>query len=250
LAEPEVSLGDRQTAPPPAWRGRLGRLSPAHGWQSFWTEIVVVVLGILIALGAQQTVDWWNARRDTAEFRAALNDELGYNLARYRERVKQAECTTRRLDELEAWWREWRDGNGPGIEGSLGRPLAYPPSRVVWLSGAENITKNMPLEERNGYAALHDGAVDYVELALIELAVWRDLQAYDSATQLSPEEVNRLRGLILSARSIDRSMRGNASGAIEGAAQMLRVKPSAQPVYPLSMTGLCEPLKLVRRGSQ
>lgn len=90
----------------------------------------------------------------------------------------------------------------------------------------------------------------YDSLRYRELDVWMELFAYDGASRLSPPEVNKLRGLILMARSIDRSMTLNLPSAIEISAQ-LEVKP--EPVDRegqerfIALSGLCAPLAFVRR---
>lgn len=246
MSEPEAPAPAAPPTSPPAWRGRLGRLSPAHGWPSFFTELVVVVLGILLALGAQQAADWWNNRNDTIEFRAALDEEIAGNLAQYRERLKQADCTKQRLDQLEAWQRDWRDGKGSGIEGEIGRPLAYPPANTIWPMGANGVANRIPLDQRSVYAYLSDMSAGYLQLATMEMEVWRGLLAYDSATRLSPEEVNRLRGLILSARALDKSIRLNAGYAMQAGTEGLGIKIPKDPSYPLSLTGLCTPLRFTK----
>ena len=36
---------------------------PLHGWRAFVGEVGIIVVGVLLALGAQQLVDDWNWRR-------------------------------------------------------------------------------------------------------------------------------------------------------------------------------------------
>ena len=35
---------------------RFALPKPIHGWRAFWGEVGIIVLGVLIALGAQQLV--------------------------------------------------------------------------------------------------------------------------------------------------------------------------------------------------
>ena len=39
-----------------AHRSRWQRFSPSMGWRAFWSEIVIVVLGVAIALAANEAV--------------------------------------------------------------------------------------------------------------------------------------------------------------------------------------------------
>ena len=43
-----------------AQRPRWRRFSPSMGWRAFWSEIVIVVLGVVIALAANEAVQDWN----------------------------------------------------------------------------------------------------------------------------------------------------------------------------------------------
>ena len=52
----------RVAEPEPAHRSRWHRFSPSMGWRAFWSEIVIVVLGVVIALAANEAVQEWNWR--------------------------------------------------------------------------------------------------------------------------------------------------------------------------------------------
>ena len=221
---------------------RLRLFKPAQGWSGFFTELAIVVLGVLIALGAQQAVDAWQARRDVADFRAAIDVELADNLQAYQGRMIQGECLARKLDQLADWQRDWRDGDGPALDGEIGRPLAFGLYFTVWRTGAASIAARMALKERLAYAGFYAALEGYDALRYREVEAWQGLYAYDGAARLSPPEVNALRGLILSARSVDRSMRLNWPG-IQAAAVALGIRlPATNAPFPDN--GLCKPLKL------
>jgi hypothetical protein len=44
----------------PAHRSRWRRFSPSMGWKAFWSEILIVVLGVVIALAANEAVEDWS----------------------------------------------------------------------------------------------------------------------------------------------------------------------------------------------
>lgn len=224
---------------------RLHMLRPVNGWSGFLTELVIVVLGVLIALGAQQAVDTWRTNRDIADFRAALQAETADNLEAYRGRMLQNACLSRRLDQLAAWQRDWQDGAGAALDGEIGRPLAYSLGFSAWETGATSVAARMPLKERLAYAGLYDSLESYDKLRYREVEAWQGLFAYDGATRLSPPEVNALRGLILSARSTDRSMRTNWPGIRDEAAR-LGIRPTFEIDVADIANGLCTPLQ--RRG--
>jgi hypothetical protein len=53
---------DQSPKPESAYRSRWQRFSPSMGWKAFWSEIVIVILGVLIALAANEAVQNWNWR--------------------------------------------------------------------------------------------------------------------------------------------------------------------------------------------
>jgi hypothetical protein len=54
---------------------------PLHGWRAFAGEVGIIVVGVLIALGAEQVVQSFTWHRDVRDFRAAVDTELDFNLA-------------------------------------------------------------------------------------------------------------------------------------------------------------------------
>ena len=91
---------------------RLLKLKPPHGWNAVGWELLIVTLGVLIALGAQQAVEAVNQRREAAETRAALTNEIVETLAILELRRTAQSCIDKRLGELRAIVNEWgRTGN-------------------------------------------------------------------------------------------------------------------------------------------
>src|SRR3982750_4937451 len=74
---------------------------PLHGWRAFAGEVGIIVIGVLIALGAEQAIEALHWRSEVHHFRSALDHELGRNLGLYQVIMEQRPCVTRRLSELE-----------------------------------------------------------------------------------------------------------------------------------------------------
>jgi hypothetical protein len=76
---------------------------PLHGWRAFAGEVGIIVVGVLIALGAEQLVERWHWRAQAAEARAALREEIGQdNLPQAYTRLAIAPCLSAKLDQLDA----------------------------------------------------------------------------------------------------------------------------------------------------
>lgn len=56
---------------------------PLHGWRAFVGEVGIIVIGVLIALGAEQLVETIHERRELDQLRQSLRAELADSRARW-----------------------------------------------------------------------------------------------------------------------------------------------------------------------
>src|SRR6476661_10506557 len=105
---------------------------PLHGWRAFFGEVAIIVLGVLIALAAEQAVESWRWSREVHETRLAADTELAHNLAVFRYRLGQKECVERRLGDLDRWLQSWRDGKPLTLKAPITHPPAFGLHFNVW----------------------------------------------------------------------------------------------------------------------
>ena len=152
------------------------RVRPREGWRVFVGEVGVIVLGVLIALGAQQAADEWRWRQDVTRTKADLDNELLINVATGVERVAVNRCLTGRLTELgkaiaasDGRWnanpfQAGRDIQTVTAERAL--PVVYrAPSRVFTTDAWEQakstgILNHMKSEEVAHYSAMYEQIAD------------------------------------------------------------------------------------------
>ena len=79
---------------------KLHRLRPSDGWRVFAGEVGVIVLGVMIALGAQQVADNWQWRQTVARTKSDLNAKISAAVANSAERAAVDPCLSQRLSEL------------------------------------------------------------------------------------------------------------------------------------------------------
>jgi len=187
----------------------LRLLRPINGWSGFFTELAIVVLGVLIALGAQQAVDGWRWRGEVRDFRAAVDNEIGYNLGAYIDRLKQSACINRRLDQLDRWHKGVAAGQRLPLTSRIGRPTTTSLRTSVWQSRTPDITAHLRLEHRMGYAAIYDSFAGYQVIGDRERQLWGELLDFEGAASLDPGDLMRLRGLIERGRLASRLVVGN-----------------------------------------
>jgi len=176
---------------------------PLHGWREFAGEVGIIVLGVLIALGAEQLIQTIHSQREVAQFRSAVDLELATSLAAYRYRVDQEPCVKRRLGEIGRWLDASRSGTPLSPPAEIGRPSLYSFLTSVWKSSSPNVMNNLSLVARERYAGLYDFAGLVDGQLDQEAEIWRSLNAFNGASQLSPEDRSKIADLAYRAKSVD-----------------------------------------------
>lgn len=220
-----------------------------HGWREFVGEVGIIVLGVLIALGAEQLVETLHWRYKVAEFRTAEDLELSLNLAAFRYRLIQSPCVDQRIAELQQWGNQSKAGQLKPLMHEIGRPSTVIQRTSVW-SASNDALEHMSLGSRVEYSRLHDLLESAQQQILSEREAWRSLAAFNGADALTPTDRMHLNELLYRAKSIDWVLRNNGR-AIGDAAARLGVRPDfgsegrfiAQPDHQF-----CEPLLAARRA--
>jgi hypothetical protein len=80
---------------------------PLHGWREFVGEVGIIVVGVLIALGAEQAVEKLHERSVAEDARSAIKTEFDNDLAALARRKLAEGCIDRRLGELQGLLATW-----------------------------------------------------------------------------------------------------------------------------------------------
>jgi hypothetical protein len=188
---------------------RIRLPKPLNGWREFAGEVGIIVLGVLIALGAEQLIETIHSRSEVAQFRSAVDVELSRDLAVYRYRIHQEPCVKRRLGELRKWLDADRAGKPLVPAGEIGRPSLFSFLTSVWKSSSPNVMNNLSLETREGYASLYDFVALTDDQLGQEEEIWRSLNAFNGRSQFSAEDRTKISDLAYRAKSIDEVVFGN-----------------------------------------
>jgi len=199
-------------------------LKPQEGWRPFAGEVGIIVLGVLIALGAQQLVEEAQWRIEIAAFRKAVNIEVAGNLAAYRYRIQQKPCVQRRIRELDQLGQADRAGIriDPSVE--IGRPALYSFRTNVWRASSPELMNQLTTEVRLTYSSIYDQLGNVESQLAEEREVWRNLNGFNNASLLSEDSRMRLRELIYRAKSVDELIMVNFPVLMSDAAA-IGVKP-------------------------
>ena len=160
-------------------------LSPLNGWRVFWGEVGIIVLGVLLALGAQQLVEAASWRSEVADFRAAIDDELGKNLSVFQVRLDQNACVSRRLDELQFLADQPTGAPAPRRLRPIGSPDSYSYFASVWDNKDADVIAHLPLKVRTKYAETYDEFINEERNRALENAVWRSMARFNLAEPMT-----------------------------------------------------------------
>ena len=70
------------------------------GWTAFWSEILIVVLGVVIALAANEAVEQWNWRNKVAEAETRLQGDIAWAFLWSAEKSLSQPCVDAQLAAL------------------------------------------------------------------------------------------------------------------------------------------------------
>jgi|tagenome__1003787_1003787.scaffolds.fasta_scaffold20691760_2 hypothetical protein len=80
---------------------------PLHGWRALVGEVGIIVIGVLIALGAEQVVETVHERTVANDTRRSIRQELDTGLASLALRQQAEPCIARRLRKVRQIVNEW-----------------------------------------------------------------------------------------------------------------------------------------------
>lgn len=213
--------------------------TPRNGWRVFIGEVGVIVLGVLIALGAQQVVEDIQIRSDVQKFRKAIDHEIGLNLFVYEVRSRGSACNEKRMKELFDWVK--RDGQVlPKI--SPDGPVAMTPYTSAWDTRDGKVFAHVPASARQKYAEFYDELEGNTERIKWEVDEWFALQRYGLPGPLSLDDRRTIYGHLRKALVLNAVWHGNMtiSGKIADELGVKAVRPDNIPSNFISGLGTCD----------
>jgi hypothetical protein len=127
---------------------------PWRGVREFLKEYLIIVVGVLTALAAEQAVEWGREQSDLREARAALHEEVVRDATGLRIAAQEDHCFLGVMDRYEAWAK-----GGP--KPKVAKVTMFPvPEEAVWDSLKGGAVMKMPLKERLAYTRFYYGAAN------------------------------------------------------------------------------------------
>lgn len=177
---------------------------PLHGWRAFVGEVGIIVLGVLIALGAEQAVEAIHQRSEARDAQSVIRGELEQNIAKLKSRWAVRSCVVNRIAELQQLIDSASNGGEIKTPSWVGRPQFWTMQMARFQAASQA-----------GHAALLspdqlalDGDV-YSYMANVNGAMaqeqidWARLRALEHLRRLTPEMAFELMNVLQEARYIN-----------------------------------------------
>lgn len=187
---------------------------PINGWRSFVGEVGVIVLGVFLALGAQEIVEELRIRNEVETFRRTIDGEIAMTLYTYEVRLRQNACVAKNIERL----RGWLDGTGDGAPAAALNPFApnlLSPYRSAWDNRNATVFQHLPDDIRAKYAEFYDELDNNAEMMAREVGFWAKFAPYEEPGPLSLPERRALRAAIAGASYLNTTIPANIAVAYE-----------------------------------
>ena len=171
---------------------------PLHGWREFAGEVGIIVLGVSLALGAEQIVEVLHWRSETATLRENLHREIRDDQWSAALRVMISGCIRQRISRLEnelkrpgvAWAADPIQGGDEQRWSAIPIAFKFPTMQSFYTIGqwqtalASGELAHMPDGERNAYSYTYQAIEDLQAFSAQEDALVGRLQPLASDQQL------------------------------------------------------------------
>lgn len=230
---------------------------PLHGWREFAGEVGIIVVGVLIALGAEQLVQDMQGRSDERAFEESIDHEIGLNLFVYNVRSRQFACDQKRVEELKGWLDGARSGKQAPALWPMS-PQILTPYRSAWENRNAQVFDHLPAEKRQKYAEFYDELSNNWSIIQGEQEQWGRLIPYAEAGPISLADRRMIRPVITELRNANSTLQVDlpVSQKIAEVLKVQEVLPDSIPTHWLKHLGDCrsviasptETAKLNQRG--
>jgi hypothetical protein len=175
---------------------------PREGWRVFAGEVGIIVVGVLLALGAQALSEAYKWQQDVRRSKADLDAEILSNILNGAERIAVAPCLSNRIEELA---RALGSNQGPweampfrpvtpDRHSVQSMPIVYRMPNRVWTVDVWEQAKGMRLfnhmkaEDLRRYSAVYEQIGDLREINSDEQSLGPKLSFLGFDSRVEPAE--------------------------------------------------------------
>jgi hypothetical protein len=177
---------------------------PLHGWRVFSGEVGIIVVGVLLALAAQQFVEDVHHRSDAREARESIQAELEINMARLASRTAQRQCVEHRLAEIQSLLDRGDGGATVVPPNWVGRPQFWTMQTVRWDAVSQaGRAALLPPKDLADYGLMYSIMRNITGVMITEQADWARLRSLEHLHRLTPDMVFELNSTLEDARYLN-----------------------------------------------
>ena len=179
-----------------------------HGWREFAGEIAIIVVGVLIALSAEQAVEQIHWHHATEQAMEGMEKDAGTEHWAVLSRYKQEQCIQRRLSDLGALFARHDSSEQLGRLNPIGRPFYNTGSAPSWdVAVADGSVSHLDFADRSRFAKAFGVYQLYERQMWEEKRAWQQLQMLNHTATLSPSDWSQARQAYDLASDFDASFR-------------------------------------------
>ena len=180
---------------------------PVHSWREFLSEIAVVVVGISIALGAEQAIEWLHWRHEVEVERHSLLAEAQDALDVIVDRQVMQGCVDARLNEVHVLLQRHAHQQPLKIVAPIKEHFRDSASLGTWqIALTGQALTHMSHDERLNFSSAFTTYQAWDDATKREVAAWAAMAPLQEPDLLSEEDWSRLRSAYWDADQVNRRL--------------------------------------------
>jgi hypothetical protein len=177
---------------------------PLHGWRALFGEVGIIVLGVLIALGAEQTVQTIHQRGEAREADSEIRGELEQNIAKLKSRWAVRACVENRIGELQSLIGGGANTGTITTPNWVGRPQFWTMQMARWQATSQaGRAALLSPNDLAQYGFVYSYMTNINAAMAEEQLDWARLRALEHLQRLTPEMAFQLNDTLQEARYIN-----------------------------------------------
>ena len=194
---------------------------PLHGWREFFGEVAIIVIGVLIALGLEQAVEYLREAKFSREAQETVRAEIGGDVGQLASRISTEPCIRRRLDEISSFIDRASGTHAVEILQWVGRPQVWQMALGWWEAASQSGRASLLTgEDQARFAFIYSSLRAVQESENSEQILWAQLRSMEGQARLSQTAASDMRSVLSQARLADWRVRVGFGQAREAAEQL------------------------------
>jgi hypothetical protein len=222
---------------------------PWHGIREFLKEYVIIVVGVLTALGAEAVVQNLHERRLSAEARETVRAEIAADLGwMLRRREQEEACADRRLAEIALILQAAREGRSYATPAWIGRVTNQPISSRRWVAASQSGHLSLlPSNEQAAYGNAYFVIEGFAAMEEHEHSTWATLRSLEGLKTVPPAMLWGFTDALAQARIDIYRIKRTTDRALDDAKALgVRPTPTPRAAMDFKVAPICVPIDTSR----